>query len=540
MKKLAEFFNRILNNNVVFIIMFTIYPVSFFMSANPFNYFQSQYLAAILILLFIALVASVAIESMFYIFKINRFFSSRTKRIMYLIFACPIVLEPMRKATYILMPSIIVFAVVGIILLSFAIYLGEKRAKVINTLVLVLTLTCLIIYAAAVFEEKSRDQLFSSVLDTPQEIMELQFVSRPNVYYFFLESYHGREAITELFKYDDDSFYNFLHKNKFRVYNNTYSNYSYTVASLMSTFQMRHNYHFLKRDSMKNSISAKEIIGGKKSNYALNAFRNNGYDINFFLLEDWTIPQDVRLTNVKLNPFSVLNYLYEKCFLLLNWKLTYTIDPTIILDDFQVKIKESPVSSSPQFYFIESGLMHVPHFSILPPEILKNTSWPEFDDSPYKFLDFFEELYVDKLKSFNVSFMKALEQIITDDPGAVIIILGDHGSNKYYNIDRKGVNNMLSVMRDAGISNRDFANSMFNVLLAVRMPPDLILPDAEVMSNVNVFRYVLSALYGTTSLIDNKEEDVSLTSYVISVRNGKPLEYPEHFDLEEYQRKNEK
>jgi len=98
------------------------------------------------------------------------------------------------------------------------------------------------------------------------------------------------------------------------------------------------------------------------------------------------------------------------------------------------------------------------------------------------------------------------------------------------------MNKLKKLFQGVFNSNRDFATSMFNVLLAIRMPPDLSLPDTDTISNVNVFRYVLSALSKTTHLVDNKEDDISLTRDVISVRDGKPLEYPEFIELKEFQR----
>ena len=554
MKKLAEFFNRILNNNVVFIIMITIYPVSFFMSANPTTYYPVQYLIAILILLCVALLVSGLIELVFFIFKTSSFFSSRTKRVVYLIAAFPIVLEPMRRVTILLIPysGILIYNVIAFLLIIML--LGRKWAKEINILIMALLSTCLVMYFWAIFEGEMRDRIFMNISGVAPEIEGVQFISRPNVYYFYLESYHGREAMTELFNYDNAELYDYLQMNNFKVYNNTYSNYNNTYHSLINTFLMKHNYYYFGRGLRESEISGKEIIAGNKNNNLLNAFRNNGYDINYFLLSEWINPYQTKATNVYFSHYSVLNFLYDKSFSLLRqiWaaykdnpkndtpdsRAYYKNKSSNYLDDMLAMIKETNINYAPQFFFIESGVFHVPaDFRALPPEIRNTTSRNEYEDSPYKFLDYFTEEYVEKkIKPFNITFMELLGRIIREDPGAVIVLLGDHGSHKYFNIDRKGIDNMLLIMRDAGITNRDYANSMFNVLLAIRMPPDLVLPETDVISNVNVFRYVLSALSGTTNLIENKEDDISLTFHVISVKDGKPLEYPEPIEIEELQR----
>jgi hypothetical protein len=216
------------------------------------------------------------------------------------------------------------------------------------------------------------------------------------------------------------------------------------------------------------------------------------------------------------------------------------------MNDMISMIREARKSSAPQFFFIGIGgggggdVDHVSSlFDGLPEKTRENIKLADFREAPWKYSDYFTELYVERVKEQNALFEKVLDQIIPEDPDAVIVLLGDHGTAKYLRMGGKGINDMLQSMNETRITNRDFANSVSNVLLAVRMPHDIVLLGVnDVMSNVNVFRYVLSSLSGTTHLIENKVEDISLTiSYIIYVKNGKPLEHPEPINsIEEYRR----
>ena len=528
-----NFLRQVLINNVVFMVMFLIYPVLFFMSANPTTYLPEQYAAAVLCLAGVALTASAAIELLFYIFNNKSFFSSRAKRILYVLAAFAIGYSPLRGATYILIPLDIMFDAIIASVLLFALFLDKKRPPIVNVLAVFLSFTCLFLYVSAIYEGHWKENRYSNVLDSSQEIEGIQFVSRPNVYYFYMESYHGREAMTELYNYDNAEFLGYLHKNKFRVYDNTYSNYRYTFASLTGTFQMKHHYYIFERDSLDLDLSAKQILSGEKHNSVLTAFKNNGYEVNYYLHSDYFFKRahGVRFFNVKYNPWAALNPFFIWRF----WD-TWTADRATYISDMITMIEEAHKSSAPQFFFISSGsealgmIDHTPgSFHRLPQEIRENTKSTDFNKHPWKFYDYFISLYVDRVKAQNALFEKVLDRIITGDPNAVIILLGDHGAHRYRGISTED-------MRDENIAPRDLANDFFNVLLAVRMPPGLTLPDADVISNVNVFRYVLSSLSGTTSLTDNKEEDVSLTTSTIFVRDGKPLDDPEPIILREYRR----
>ena len=547
MEKLKNFFKHFFDSNAVFMVMIVMYPLLFFMSINSAIYLPEQYLIAMLCLLFIALITSATIEFFFLILPKKSYFPF-IKRALYLLIAFVIVYDPLRRVTSLFRAVILpisdeIFTVIAVTLLLLALLFDKKR--VVNRLVVFLSLACLFLYAGAMFRGYSVwKQFWGASIDTLQEVEELKFASRPNVYYFYLESYHGREAMMELFNYDNAEFYGHLLKNKFHVYDNVYSNYQYTFAALLSTFQMKHHYNLFKRELFDATLFIRKNLAGNKFNLLLTAFRNNGYEINYFLQDDSFFQRayGARFYNVKFDPLAALNPLVM-------WRLNNSwsaVNHETYISDMLAMIKEAHESSAPQFFFIGIGaggggnVNHVTHlFDGLPEEIRKNTTIADFSEAPWKFTDYFTELYAESVKEQNVLFGKLLDQIISDDPDAVIVLLGDHGTARYVGMGGKGMDNMLYYMSEAGITNRDFANSVFNVLLAVRIPPDLILPDInDAISSVNVFRYVLSSLSGTTHLIENKEEDVSLTvNNIISVRNGKPLEYPEPVnDIREYRR----
>jgi hypothetical protein len=582
MEKVKRFIAAVLESNVVFMILFLSYPLLFFMSANPAFYLPVQYFIALSCVVLVALLLSATIELLFHFFRAKPFFSPCAKQVVYLVVAFGACFIPFYKTIRPLLsgPIFLVTIFIGLFLCALAETLRKNRKifkearfpdsipgsvekyraskKPFNqhffyTFVMLLSLTCVTLYTKAIITGEKKDRQFAEKLNALQEVEGLKFISRPNVYYFYMESYHGQEAMIRLFNYDNIELNEYLNKENFTVYNNTYANYFATLVSLSSTFMMKHHYYSFENPAMDVRHMGREILGGGKHNTVLSIFRDNGYKINYFLPTDYYFSRTVGIdfyNRLKFNPWATLSlytiprHVAEMMSPIIPtmakqiYKSQITPDyfPPNYVPDMRAMIKQAHKQQDSQFFFIAMPAGEHIKYSLVEEGKQKELSKIGFWKIVlYKYIgNYFKEYYISRIKKSNTVIKEILSQIIADDPNAVIILLGDHGTFKYRNIDRDGQDKMLQMMTEDGITSRDFADSLFNVLLAIRMPQGLTLPDAEVISNVNVFRYVLSALSGTRKLIENKEEDISLTSNVIAVRDGKPLEKLEFIDIQKY------
>ncbi len=78
-----------------------------------------------------------------------------------------------------------------------------------------------------------------------KQLSAVSLTVKPNIYLITLESYSDNAAILEAFGTDNSPFTAKLATMGFKVYENTFSNYSSTLLSLCSAFTMRHNYYEL-------------------------------------------------------------------------------------------------------------------------------------------------------------------------------------------------------------------------------------------------------------------------------------------------------
>jgi hypothetical protein len=88
-----------------------------------------------------------------------------------------------------------------------------------------------------------------------------------------------------------------------------------------------------------------------------------------------------------------------------------------------------------------------------------------------------KELFVSYLKYINNRVERILSDIISNDPGAVIVLMGDHGYREY---DNKGLDQPYR----------------YDNLCAVRFPGNNHVNFKENRSNVNLFRYIFNCEFG--------------------------------------------
>lgn len=78
---------------------------------------------------------------------------------------------------------------------------------------------------------------FSSVIEDTDKYL-VEFKDKPNIYMIWLESFHGARTLKDVYDVDVSPLTKFLEENKFAVCENMYSNFSYTLATMVDLFSL--------------------------------------------------------------------------------------------------------------------------------------------------------------------------------------------------------------------------------------------------------------------------------------------------------------
>jgi hypothetical protein len=131
----------------------------------------------------------------------------------------------------------------------------------------------------------------------------------------------------------------------------------------------------------------------------------------------------------------------------------------------------------------------------------------------YTFL--WKEYYRNLIRKAEIEIIDAIRLIKQRDTNALIILVGDHGSWHYGPILRKKLNTSVSptelqqAANHYGISMPDLAKDVSSVFLGISWPIGVRKPEKQIISHVNLFRLVFSALAEDPSLMKKSKSNAS-------------------------------
>lgn len=128
-----------------------------------------------------------------------------------------------------------------------------------------------------------------------------------------------------------------------------------------------------------------------------------------------------------------------------------------------------------------------------------------------------EELYAERVKSANLEMQQDIQTIIGNDPGAIVIIAGDHGPYITKNCRTTGSSYDISEISRLDVQDR------FGTFLAIRWPTEDFKKYDEITVLQDVFPAILAYLYGDASILQSKVDPITLnpsTVSGVSVDNG--------------------
>ncbi len=298
-------------------------------------------------------------------------------------------------------------------------------------------------------------------------IENAKFKTTPNIYMIQPDGYVGKDMMESDLYHFNNPFYGWLENNGFKVYNDFRSNYPASLTSNSSMFSMKqHRFGKVLFPSI-DMPNSRDIIAG--NNAAITTLRNNGYS-NFFIVQDEYFQQNRPKPSYdyyNLNPDEIPYFSNDN-----NVK-------KVVFDDLKAAM-DTVKMEGPRFYFVEKLLPHHIHFA---------ASKEEERDT-----------YIEKIKEVNGWLENTVNYISEKDPSAIIIILADHG----------GWVGLGSYPEMFSTNDPQQIHSIYTTLAAIKWNGNLKGGmDAELKSNVNVFRVLFSVLSENPEYLKYLEDDSS-------------------------------
>lgn len=306
---------------------------------------------------------------------------------------------------------------------------------------------------------------------------------KPDIYLVIADGYPGKQVLNNFFNFDNSSFETELKKRNFQVIENTTSNYTFTMFSMASMFNM----NYLKNVSGK--INSKTdwpmVFKALKQSNVLQFLSTNGYQFyNYSIFDFHENPSLISTTSVsrKTKPITSQTFLYR-----LNRDLGYHLVTRLGINLNPKRLISQDLNNNNKFYKLTAEIakktVGKPKFvytHLLMPH------HPYYFDSSGQALSFKKLTYenafdrtsfISYLKYSNRKFIELIDHIRTSTTTPpIIILMSDHGFREFgEEVDRK---------------------YRFMNLNAVLLPDSNYSGFYNGQSNVNQFRIILNSQFG--------------------------------------------
>ena len=342
--------------------------------------------------------------------------------------------------------------------------------------------------------------------------------TKPNIYLFWLESYHSLPIMREIYGIDTQQLADYLSSRRFFIYDNVYSNSRSTLSSMQDLYTMKTQFA-PERGRMDIDPNGRLAIGGNRDNAVYRILKGNGYHTTYLTMDSPYYFQ-VKGSYLDETDLPFWSYLFQP-ILDLNQKVAEAIKNKVALiykSEYEVEllarikmvIKEGLQRKS-QFYLgFKAGARHSP--------------------VGYKYKDKDKEnwvasgMYQNAVIQSNQQIADIVDYIITEDPQSVIILLGDHGAHRLRGITEDIGDDLLKLearLQDNGESLKSLADDMFGTLMAVRMPDGARdISQGYSMSHVNLFKHIFATLSDDAEILKERTPSWSIAHGFVFVKEG--------------------
>ena len=354
-----------------------------------------------------------------------------------------------------------------------------KHIKKFVVVQFILALIALLSFLPTLFSYLNYDQDW---IEQPDDIVSVVFKRQPNIYLIQPDGYANfKELKNNTYNFNNAKFENFLEVNAFKLYDNFRSNYFSTLSSNASLFSMKHHYYSNNRSNSNEVFNGREIIVG--DNPVLSILKSNNYkthlitETTYLLSNKPEIKYDYSNITVEEVPYFSKGFDYNRP----------------VIEDLKIAL-DSESESSNNFYFIQK---------ILPGHV---STYKHRSEGKIKE----REVYIERLGLANTWLENITTVINNHDPNGIVIILADHGG--FVGFDYTRASNIKQ-------QDRDLTYSIFTTALAIKWPEDVSEFDANLKTNVNVFRVLFSYLSDNKTYLKALETDKSFRP----IREGAPF-----------------
>ncbi|HBC03113.1 MAG TPA: hypothetical protein DC015_02680, partial [Aequorivita sp.] len=287
-----------------------------------------------------------------------------------------------------------IILLVMILMFGFSFLLKKHLNKVI---ILEYILALIVAIQLAVYVGNNIN-LSSGWKQLPDNISEVTFKKRPNVYIIQPDGYANANTLkSEPYHIDNSNFESFLIEKDFKIYPNFRSNYTNTITSNSSMFAMKHHYYKNPKGNTKEAYGLRKSIAS--NNVVVSVFNKNNYKTSLIIEFPYIIVNRPTLGYDYCSiPYKELSFLSRGFDMAVN-----------SLDEMKKAIKEN--KNQANFYFIEKILPG--HISVT-----KNQSKGKEEE---------RKVYVENFEKANLWLREMIALITKNDPSALVVIVADHG-----------------------------------------------------------------------------------------------------------------
>lgn len=369
--------------------------------------------------------------------------------------------------------TLLLFTLAWVIFLKFRKNLHSKLALYINLLLLIycfLDVFLLIKIQFAKPEERVADVV---KFDTAKVI------KKPDIYFLLFDGYPGTTSLKDSFDFSNDSLQNYFTAHSFKALP-VFANYDLTYFSMSSMFNLQYvkddfdNLHLTQRDFQKRGVEINHAA-------IFPVFKSMGYAISNFSIFEIDNKTSFSKENSFLLAHSILltdkilhNRLQRDIGDRLGRIIPFWKSSDFYQHDIDNKFAENELlrtaaqkKSSPQFVYAHFMMPHGPYYF----DSLGNKN-PFEKISHYSMWDD-KALFISYLKYINKRMLSMVDTIINQNPGAIIIVMGDHGFRSFK-------------------SKQLYQPFRYDNLCMVRFPDNKHAAMKSKWSNVNLFRYIFN------------------------------------------------
>lgn len=340
----------------------------------------------------------------------------------------------------------------------------------------------------------------------------IKFKDKPNIYLFWLESFHGTRTLKNVYLADITYLIGYLNNHNFSICENMYSSSSATLRSMSDTYSLGYfDYHNVEIGNLDALDVVRNLIGGDTGNNLLKTLKYNDYKTNI-IVDDYNYYFH---KNGQYLDFSTLDYWNSTfyslipfyCFTKWNNKIEMLGRPDslgTLKEQIEHEIKKMQKENSPYFLAWKGGVFHTP------------------SDGTYTYKDKTEWLKSEVYKKAveqDVSHetQEIISMILEKDSNALIIMLGDHGSWVYRGLE-------INELSKENITITDFIDDKFNVFSAVRLPEKYgkfsFDSGDTYINHMNIFIHIFSLLAQNPAYLELQKIPVSNHKGKVVVTNG--------------------